>query len=124
MDIVEECRASLSLKYNAREVVWSVDIDRELTLVADRFHLAGIVSALLDNATKYSPESTEVDIRAKAWDDSVVLEIADRGLGIARSEQRRIFDKFYRVTSGDRYATSGYGIGLYYVQSVVKRHGG
>lgn len=123
-DIVEECRASLSLKYNARDVAWSIEIDRELTLVADRFHLTGIVSALIDNAIKYSPECAEVDIRATAGDDSVVLEIADRGLGIARSEQRRIFDKFYRISMGNRHDTKGYGLGLYYVKSIVESHGG
>jgi signal transduction histidine kinase len=124
LDIVEECRTSLSLKYSARDVAWSIEIDRELTLVADRFHLTGIVSALIDNAIKYSPEYAEVDIRATAGDDSVVLEIADRGLGIARSEQRRIFDKFYRISMGNRHDTKGYGLGLYYVKSIVESHGG
>lgn len=123
-DIVGECRASLSLKYNTREVAWKIAIDRELTLVADRFHLAGIVSALVDNAIKYSPECAEVDIKAEVEGDDVIISIADRGLGIARSEQRRIFDKFYRVSMGNRHDTKGYGLGLYYVKSIVESHGG
>ena len=123
-EIVGECRASLSLKYNTREVAWNITIDRELTLVADRFHLAGIVSALVDNAIKYSPECAEVDIKAEVEGDDVIISIADRGLGIVRSEQRRIFDKFYRVSTGNRHDTKGYGLGLYYVKSIVESHGG
>ena len=123
-EIVGECRASLSLKYNTREVAWNITIDRELTLVADRFHLAGIVSALVDNAIKYSPECAEVDIKAEVEGDDVIISIADRGLGIARSEQRRIFDKFYRVSTGNRHDTKGYDLGLYYVKSIVESHGG
>ena len=123
-EIVGECQASLSLKYNTREVAWNIAIDRELTVVADRFHLAGIVSALVDNAIKYSPERAEVDIKAEVEGDDVIMSIADRGLGIARSEQRRIFDKFYRVSTGNRHDTKGYGLGLYYVKSIVESHGG
>ena len=123
-EIVGECQASLSLKYNTREVAWNIAIDRELTVVADRFHLAGIVSALVDNAIKYSPERAEVDIKAEVEGDDVIISIADRGLGIARSEQRRIFDKFYRVSMGNRHDTKGYGLGLYYVKSIVESHGG
>jgi signal transduction histidine kinase len=52
------------------------------------------------------------------------VNIKDRGIGIPRGEQKRVFDKFYRVTSGDKNATTNYSIGLYDVQSVVKRHGG
>ena len=50
--------------------------------------------------------------------------IEDQGIGIPDSEQKRIFDKFYRITEGDNYTTSGHGLGLYYVQSIVKRHHG
>lgn len=123
-DIVEECRASLSLKYNAREVVWNVDVAEDVALVADRFHLAGIVSALADNAIKYSPTSAEVEIKAEIEGDDIIISVADRGVGIARSEQRRIFDKFYRVSMGNRHDTKGYGLGLYYVKSIVESHGG
>lgn len=123
-DIVEECRASLSLKYNAREVVWNVDVAEDVALVADRFHLAGIVSALADNAIKYSPTNAEVEIKAEIEGDDIVISVADRGVGIARSEQRRIFDKFYRVSMGNRHDTKGYGLGLYYVKSIVESHGG
>ena len=123
-DIVEECRASLSLKYNAREVVWNVDVAEDVALVADRFHLAGIVSALADNAIKYSPTNAEVEIKAEIEGDDIIISVADRGVGIARSEQRRIFDKFYRVSMGNRHDTKGYGLGLYYVKSIVESHGG
>ncbi|MBO5672486.1 MAG: HAMP domain-containing histidine kinase [Alistipes sp.] len=123
-DIVEECRASLSLKYNAREVVWNVDVAEDVALVADRFHLAGIVSALADNAIKYSPTNAEVEIKAEIEGDDIIISVADRGVGIARSVQRRIFDKFYRVSMGNRHDTKGYGLGLYYVKSIVESHGG
>ena len=123
-DIVKECQTSLSLKYNTRDIAWSVDVAEELTLVADHFHLTGMVSALADNAIKYSPEEAKVKICATAEGDVVTFEVADNGIGISRSEQRRIFEKFYRVSMGNRHDTKGYGLGLYYVKSIVELHGG
>ena len=122
--VVHQVCAALELRYAARGVEWHIDVEEGCSVVADRFHLIGALSAVVDNAIKYSMDKPVVEITAFTQSGYTYVNIKDRGIGIPRGEQKRVFDKFYRVTSGDRYATSGYGIGLYYVQSVVRRHGG
>ena len=123
-DIVREIVASLQLKYASREVAWNIDVTDDVMVVADRFHLLGIVRALVDNAIKYSPDEVDITITATMGDDYTTIAVADRGVGIPQREQRRIFDKFYRISTGNRHDTKGYGLGLYYVRSIVKNHGG
>ena len=94
------------------------------TVVADGFHLRGIISAIIDNAIKYSEGRPMITIRATTRSGYTYLTIEDQGVGIPDDEQKRIFDKFYRVTKGNNYTTSGYGLGLFYVKSIVKRHNG
>ena len=122
--VVRQVCATLELRYRQRGVEWHIEVDDGCAVVADHFHLIGALSAVVDNAIKYSGEKPFVAITASTQSGYTYISVKDNGIGIPRGEQKRVFDKFYRVTSGDRYATSGYGIGLYYVQSVVKRHGG
>ena len=122
--IVHQVCTSLQLRYASRGVEWRIEVEDGCMVVADRFYLEGAVMAVVDNAIKYSDDNPMVEITAKTRSGYTYVSIKDNGIGIPSGEHKRIFDKFYRVTSGDRYATSGYGIGLYYVQSVVKRHGG
>ena len=114
----------LDIRYASRNVEWSVDVEEGCTVVADAFYLEGALSALVDNAIKYSSDSPKVKICGTVRNGYTYISVEDCGIGVPRREQRRIFDKFYRITSGDKYSTSGYGIGLYFVRSVVERHGG
>lgn len=123
-EVVAEVVASIRLKYASRDVVWNVEVNEGVMVIADRFHLLGIVRALIDNAIKYSPTDAEVRISAVERGGETIIEVEDKGSGISRSEQRRIFDKFYRTPTGNRHDTKGYGLGLYYVKSIVKHHGG
>ena len=122
--IVETARLSLDLKYSSCRVTWEIDIDEGCSVAADSFHLQGAISAILDNAIKYSPDNPEVSLRATTNRGYTYISIKDNGIGIARSQQRAVFDRFYRITEGDSYSTSGYGLGLYYAHSIVKRHNG
>lgn len=124
MGIVTEVCSTLDMRYTARDASWSVDIDDGCTVVADGFHLRGIISAIIDNAIKYSEGRPMITIRATTRSGYTYLTIEDQGVGIPDDEQKRIFDKFYRVTNGNNYTTSGYGLGLFYVKSIVKRHNG
>ena len=86
-----------------------------LAVSADPVHFQNILTNLLDNAVKYSGSSVRIEISATQHG----LKVRDNGIGIAQAELRHIFDKFYRVTHGDRYTAQGFGIGLYYVRQVV-----
>ena len=124
MRVVTEVCSTLDMRYTARDASWSVDIDDGCVVVADAFHLRGIISAIIDNAIKYSEGRPMITIRATTRSGYTYLTIEDQGVGIPDDEQKRIFDKFYRVTKGNNYTTSGYGLGLFYVKSIVKRHNG
>lgn len=97
----------------------SLVCDDSATVAADPTHLSNIISNLIDNSVKYSGD--EVDIKIIADDRSIA--VADNGLGIARKYLPEIFNKFYRVPSGNRQNQRGYGIGLFYVKSIVEKHG-
>ena len=96
-----------------------MEIADSLSIQADPLHLGNILSNLIDNAVKYSGESVRVSIMA----DKESMTVADNGIGIAKENLPFIFDKFYRVTSGDRYEVGGYGLGLFYVRQITELMG-
>lgn len=123
-DIVAEVRSTFDLKYQEREVEWRIDIPADIEIMADRMQMLSMLSALVDNAIKYCTSRPMVTISVLNTTNNTVIRIGDNGIGIAPSEQRRVFDKFYRISQGNRHDTKGYGLGLYYVRNIVERHGG
>ena len=123
-DIVAEVRSTFDLKYQEREVEWRIDIPADIEIMADRMQMLSMLSALVDNAIKYCTSRPMVTISVLNTTNNTVIRIVDNGIGIAPSEQRRVFDKFYRISQGNRHDTKGYGLGLYYVRNIVERHGG
>jgi two-component system, OmpR family, phosphate regulon sensor histidine kinase PhoR len=87
-------------------------------------HLTSVVYNLIDNALKYSPIHPLIKITLKDNKDNILLIIRDHGPGIAKEYQKKIFEKFFRVPTGDIHNSKGYGLGLSYVQTVIKNHGG
>ena len=96
----------------------------DLQVTADRTHLANIISNLIDNAIKYSIGRADVEINAHEEDGTFVLSVQDKGIGIPKDKLPHVFDKFYRVPTGNLHEVKGYGLGLYYVKTMVERHGG
>lgn len=90
----------------------------------DLFHLSHIFNNLLDNANKYSPESPLITIEAKDDEDQVLITIKDEGIGMNKDAQRKIFDKFYRVPTGNVHDVKGFGLGLSYVKTMLEAHKG
>lgn len=93
-------------------------------MVADRTHFSNIISNLIDNAVKYSKEQAELAISCRQTGQKIVINVTDRGIGIPYDKQKHIFDKFYRVPTGNLHNVKGYGLGLFYVRSMVEKHGG
>ena len=89
----------------------------------DRLHFSGALSALLDNAIKYSPEAPHITVSTETLGDATRLTIADRGIGIPEEHQGRVFEKFYRVPTGNVHDVKGFGLGLFYVGGVCRAHG-
>ena len=90
----------------------------------DKVHLTNIVFNLLDNAIKYT--NGEPNIEVESWRDNygVGFSIKDNGVGISKDQQKKIFDKFYRVPTGNVHNVKGFGLGLNYVKAIVEKHGG
>lgn len=95
-----------------------------LSIVADRSHFSNIISNLIDNAVKYSQEQAVLTIRCQQTGKAISISVADRGIGIPPDKQKHLFDRFYRVPTGNLHNVKGYGLGLYYVKTLIEKHGG
>jgi len=119
-DIVESFRsgggsiATISQKYNfdAREI--------EL----DTVYFTTMINNLLSNAVKYSDKEPVIEIEGFTEINSVSIKVADNGIGIGKNDQKHVFDKFYRASSGNIHKYKGLGLGLYYVKKIAEAHGG
>ena len=101
-----------------------IEAEDDLIIHADRFHFGNVISNLIENAIKYSGDAINIIIRAKTTSGGVEISVKDNGIGIAPDKQKHIFDKFYRVPTGDIHDVKGYGLGLYYAKTMVEKHGG
>ena len=86
--------------------------------------MSSVLATLLDNAVKYSGDSAEIHLSAEERDGHVRISVRDNGIGIAPEKQAHIFEKFYRVPTGDVHDVKGYGIGLFFAKTIVEKHGG
>jgi two-component system phosphate regulon sensor histidine kinase PhoR len=93
-------------------------------IMGDEAHLMNIFNNLIDNAIKYSPENLDISISTRNVNDEIEISISDKGLGISSEHQPFVFDKFYRVPTGNVHDVKGFGIGLNYVNLLVQRHNG
>jgi len=127
-DMAEICRDVVSRfreQAGPQQFTIESEINGELPgILADREALSRALFNLLDNAVKYSGESRKISVRA--WDDKsdIFIEVEDEGVGIAREEQQRVFEKFYRSSAVHESSIKGSGIGLTIVDHIVKAHGG
>jgi two-component system phosphate regulon sensor histidine kinase PhoR len=92
------------------------------SIYADRIQLISLIRNLLENAIKYSGKKPCIKIQTRNIDDTLVLSISDNGIGIAKEHQTKIFNKFYRVPTGNTHNVKGFGLGLSYVKEIVKAH--
>ncbi|MDX1476993.1 MAG: HAMP domain-containing sensor histidine kinase [Saprospiraceae bacterium] len=90
----------------------------------DQTHLSNVIHNLLDNANKYSPESPDISIRTRNVSDGVEVIVEDRGIGMTKEARKQIFDKFYRVHTGNLHDVKGFGLGLSYVKTITDAHNG
>ena len=93
-------------------------------IVADELHMTNLVYNLVDNGIKYSTGAPQIVVSTAVEGHNVLLRVQDHGIGISKSDQRHIFEKFYRVSTGNVHNVKGFGIGLNYVAQVVRLHHG
>lgn len=112
--LVQQRNGKIKLNLNASEpIIWG-----------DNEHLHNLINNLLDNAIKYSPESPDITVETKNNQRGIILSVADKGIGMNKNVQSRIFERFYRQTSGNVHDAKGFGLGLNYVRAIVDAHKG
>jgi two-component system phosphate regulon sensor histidine kinase PhoR len=123
--LVQDVARSSGIQVSRRNGRIDLDLKAEIHHVSgDRIHLTNLLYNLIDNAVKYAEREPRIRIATRSDDQGVTLSVADNGIGIAPSEQRKIFDRLYRVPTGNIHNAKGFGLGLSYVRTVVERHGG
>lgn len=93
-------------------------------LLADEHHLTNMIYNLVDNAMKYSPDKKDINIITTNENNELVITVEDKGIGLTSEQAKHVFDKFYRVNTGNRHDVKGFGIGLSYVKLIVTELGG
>jgi two-component system, OmpR family, phosphate regulon sensor histidine kinase PhoR len=122
--LVQEVTSSLRLQLEKHHAQLNVRSEGDTTLEGDRLHLVSVVFNLLDNAIKYSNDAPRIGVAIIGNDSYINLVISDSGIGIPEEYKGKIFEKFFRVPTGNLHNAKGYGLGLSYVAHVVNRHKG
>lgn len=124
--LVQEAAEHMALQAEKRGGQVTVELAAtDPVLSADRTHLANVLHNLLDNAIKYSPEAPRITVRTGGLrNGNIRVSVADNGVGMSREDQAQIFEKFFRVHTGNRHDVKGFGLGLSYVKAVAEAHGG
>lgn len=125
-ELVRSTSPSLELKVNERKGHLTLDLPTTPAPVcADQLHLTNILHNLVDNAVKYARSSVppEIKVQVQTGPKGTDLTVRDNGLGISKEHQKRVFEKFYRVPTGNVHNVKGFGLGLFYVRAICKQHG-
>lgn len=95
-------------------------------VLADEMHITNVIFNLMDNAVKYRREDVDLHLEVRTWneDDKLMISIQDNGIGIKKENLKKIFDRFYRVHTGNRHDVKGFGLGLAYVKKIITDHKG
>lgn len=123
--LVQKVVESIEIQVNKRNGNITLDLNaNQSTVRGDKVHLTNVLYNLLDNANKYSKNSPQIDVKTQNEGNYLVVRIKDQGIGISKEDQKKIFEKFYRVSTGNVHDVKGFGLGLSYVKRVVELHEG
>ncbi|MFU1859195.1 sensor histidine kinase [Sphingobacterium sp. NGMCC 1.201703] len=124
-DLVAAVTDSMQLRMQNIGGKFSVDLAATKDIVVgDELHFSNVFYNLMDNAIKYSKGDLHVNISSKNVGDNIVITIADNGIGMSRDHLQKIFDQFYRIPTGNVHNVKGFGLGLSYVQDILRRLNG
>ncbi|MDR4987520.1 MAG: HAMP domain-containing sensor histidine kinase [Bacteroidales bacterium] len=124
-EMIQHAINKIKLQVEAKHGNITTSLAAEYSFVrADKVHITNVFSNLIDNANKYSPTKPEIRISTENTEKGVVVHVEDKGIGISRVNQKKIFDNLYRVSTGNIHDVKGFGLGLSYVKAIVEKHGG
>lgn len=122
--LIQEVASSMRLQFEKKNAAVSISSEGDTSLEGDRLHLVSVIFNLLDNALKYSDDNPRINVSTIDGGNKLGLIITDDGIGIPQEYREKVFEKFFRVPTGNLHNAKGYGLGLSYVAQVVKKHRG
>ena len=120
-EVMEGMRVTLHEKQGSTELIMEAT---QPFITADRHHLTNVIYNLIDNAIKYCKDCPYITIRTSQDAKGIILEVKDNGIGVNEEHHKRIFQKFFRVPTGNVHDVKGFGLGLNYVKQIVEAHRG
>ena len=124
-EVLEDAKTHVDLIIKDKKGYIKTHFNASMTeVMASKFHLTNVVVNMLDNAVKYTKESPKIDIYTENAANYILLKIKDQGIGMSKSVQKQVFDKFYREQKGNIHDVKGHGLGLSYVKRIVEHHQG
>jgi two-component system phosphate regulon sensor histidine kinase PhoR len=123
--VIEHAIDTIEIQVHQRNGKINLNLNAEEPyLYGDFEHLTNLVSNLMDNAIKYSPEVPDITVTTKNGDKGIILSVEDKGIGMTKAVQSKIFERFYRQSSGNVHDVKGFGLGLNYARSIIEAHKG
>jgi two-component system phosphate regulon sensor histidine kinase PhoR len=124
-EIVEQAISNVQLRVEKREGSANCLLDATNAVIeGDLTHISSMINNLLDNADKYSPEQPDIKIRTRNVANGVEIQVSDKGAGMSKEALKHIFERFYRVHTGNLHNVKGFGLGLAYVKAMITAHHG
>jgi len=123
--IIENLMPNFTIRVEDRKgnTYQHLDATEDLVML-DEIHIGNLISNLMDNAIKYSKDAPEISISTRNKDKGIVISITDNGIGISKEDQKMVFERFFRVHTGNVHDVKGFGLGLSYVKRITDAHGG
>lgn len=123
--IIEHAIDTIDIQVQQRNGKINLNLEAsEPVVYGDSEHLTNLVNNLLDNSIKYSPESPEITVKTKNSKKGLILSVEDKGIGMTKAVQSKIFERFYRQSSGNVHDVKGFGLGLNYARAIIDAHRG
>jgi len=124
-DVVTDAAVYIGLQVEPRNGTVETNLQADPAIIeGDLTHISSLINNLLDNANKYSPEAPKIIVSTRNVSKGIEVTVKDHGLGMSREARKNIFDRFYRVHTGDRHDVKGFGLGLSYVKTITEVHNG
>jgi two-component system phosphate regulon sensor histidine kinase PhoR len=116
---------ALKVEKNGGKIISELNADKPIVLV-DEMHFTNVIFNLMDNAVKYRREDSPLELKISTWNENksskLCISIQDNGIGIKKDDLKKIFDRFFRVHTGNVHDVKGFGLGLAYVKKIITDH--
>jgi two-component system, OmpR family, phosphate regulon sensor histidine kinase PhoR len=123
--LIQDAVKCISIQIESRQGELKFDLRAEkVVIMGDKTHLTNALCNLVDNAIKYSPGKPELSIQTFNSGLNILILVSDKGIGIEKEYQKKVFDKFFRVPTGNVHDVKGFGLGLAYTKKIIEEHGG